>query len=71
MLQHGWLPNEYSAIEFHFNDIFKNSPSLKIKEYHRLGIEIDEENAFQDVASLPNCFGKIDVVKHYHILFSK
>lgn len=46
MLQHGWLPNEYSEIQVHFNDVFKSSPSWKIKENHRLGIEIDTENEF-------------------------
>lgn len=56
MLQHEWLPNEYSEIQVHFNEVFKSSPSWKIKEYHRLGIEIDGQNEFQDVTSLPNCF---------------
>lgn len=46
MLQHGWLPNDYSEIQVHFNDVFKSSPSWKIKENHRLRIEIDTENEF-------------------------
>lgn len=38
---------------------------------YRLGVEIVEENKFHDVASSLNCFGKIDMFKHYHILFNK
>lgn len=39
--------------------------------YHRLGTEEDGEYEYQDLASLPNSLGKIDVGKQYYYLLHK
>lgn len=51
--------------------MFLNLSIWKIKGYLRLGIEKDGKDEFQDMASLPNCFGKIDLGEYYHILLNK